>query len=184
MSEKKPEDLTPDMGVPNETVAKMGKDLRNDVPAGLATIPKGMNATALARATAGEIAPNRLEYHCGACGWSGTIEFEPEEIEALGGNIRDYSGPCPNPVTRCGCMTLTPKDVYWGKDFPSMSAMAQKGKREDARINAEELVNAVVEKVGPMMGGSMPKPTIEDPEDSSNRSDLPDEADASKLKPR
>jgi hypothetical protein len=167
----------------NEVVAAMGDKVMPDVPAGLAVIPKGTDMHALARRTAGEIVQNELEFHCLACGWNKSLCFDPEEMEALDNNIRDYTGPCPG----CNAMTLTPKDVFWGKDFPSMSALAQKNKRAEARMEAEEFVDVVAEKVGDMMGGGVPRPTIEDPSPPGGppgKDDLPDEADVSKLTPR
>jgi hypothetical protein len=168
--------------VDNEVVKAMGKDLKPDVPAGLAVVPKGTNMHALARRTTGEIVQNELEFHCGACGWNKSLHFEPDEMAALDNDIRGYTGPCPG----CQCMTLTPKDAYWGGDFPSMSALAQKNKRAEARVQAEEFVDVVAEKVGDMMTGGIPKPTIEDPAPGAgppDKADLP-EIDISKLTPR
>ena len=183
MSSKKDQDATVpnrEQETTNDTVAKLGNDIRPDVPTGLAVVPRGADVHALARRIGGEIVQNELEFHCLSCGWSKSLQFEPDEIEALGGNIREYTGPCP----QCNMMTLTPKDAFWGKDFPSMSALAQKNKRAEARVNAEEFVDVVAEKVGQFMPG-MGKPTIQDPETSpAEREDLPDEPDVSKLKPR
>ena len=168
----------------NEVVRKMGDKVKPDVPAGLMVIPKGMSGSALARATAGHVPSNKCEFHCAACGWpqsgSGTLEFEPDEIEALGGNVRDYTGPCPG----CKCMLLAPRDLYFGADFPSMSQLAQENKRADARVQAEEFADALVGKVGDVMGGGMPKPTGEPEGGPAAREDLPNAADPSKLTPR
>jgi hypothetical protein len=171
----------------NETVAAMGNKVLSDVPTGLAVVPKGANVAALARRMAGELVQNEMEFHCIACGWNKSLHFDPDEIEALGGNIRDYTGPCPG----CSGQTLTPKDAFWGKDFPSMSALAAKNKRAEARVQAEEFVDVVAEKVGNMIPGmGIPSPTIEDPEAPGagagpvDKSDLPDEIDLSKLTPR
>jgi len=173
-----------DKDTENEVVKAMGSEMKPDVPVGLATIPKGMSASALARRTVGEILQNELEFHCASCGWSGSLKFDKDEMEALDNNIRDYSGPCP----KCSTMTLSPKDLYWGNEFPSMSALAQKNKRAEARVNAEEFVDVVAEKITDMMGGT-PKPTIEDPADPAtaapiDKEELPEEPDLSKLTPR
>lgn len=170
----------------NEVVKAMGDQVKSDVPVGLATIPKGMSAAALARRTAGEIVQNEMEFHCMSCGWSKSLQFDKDEMEALDNNIREYTGPCPGVLADgsvCGMMTLTPKDVLWGNDFPSMSTLAQKNKRAEARVNAEEFVGVVVEKVGDMMGGGIQKPTIEDPVGEKKDGD-PAEPDTSKLTPR
>lgn len=164
----------------NETVKAMGDQLKPDVPTGLAVVPKGTSAHGLARRIGGEIVQNEMEFHCLSCGISKTLQFDADELLALNNNIRDYSGPCPG----CGAMTLAPKDALWGKDFPSMSALAAKNKRDEARVQAEEFVDVAAEKVATMMGGGMPKPTIEDPEGSPDRTELPDAPDPTKLTPR
>lgn len=175
---KKEEEITV-----NEVVKAMGDKVKPDVPTGLAVIPKGMSATTLAKRTAGEIVQNELEFHCMTCGWSGSLHFDKDEMELLDNNIRDYIGPCPRQTPEpCGMMTLTPKDVLWGSDFPSMSALAQKNKRAEARVNAEEFVDVVAEKVGDMMGGGKPAAAPADPE---KRGDVPaDDVDVTKLTPR
>jgi hypothetical protein len=168
----------------NEVVAAMGDQVKPDVPTGLAVIPKGADVHALARRMGGQIVQNEMEYHCLSCGWSKSLQFDKDEMEALDNNIRDYTGPCPGILpdgSTCGMMTLTPKDVLWGNDFPSMSTLAQKNKRAEARVNAEEFVDVVAEKVGDMMGGGIPKPTIQDPADEKTETD---EIDTSKLTPR
>ncbi len=170
-------------GAVNEHVEEMGNEMKSDVPAGLAVIPKGANVSALARRTTGEILQNEMEYHCMACGWNKSLQFEPDELEAIGGNVRDYTGPCPG----CGSMTLQPKDAFWGKDFPSMSALAQQAKRADARVQAEEFVDALSEKAASVMGVTIPKPTISDPAEAAppgGKEDLPAEVDITKLTPR
>lgn len=174
-SEEKPQEI-------NEVVKAMGDQVKPDVPTGLATIPKGMSAQALARRTAGEIVQNELEFHCGSCGWNKSLHFDNDELEAMkaaGDTIRDYTGPCP----KCGNMTLTPKDAYWGRDFPSMSELAQKNKRQEARVQAEEFVEVVAEKVGDMMGGSIPKPKV-DESPKTAEAEVVDEIDVTKLTPR
>ena len=169
----------------NEVVKAMGDQVRSDIPAGLAVIPKGADVHALARRMGGEIVQNEMEFHCLSCGWSKSLQFDADEMEAMDNNIRDYTGPCPGKLpdgSTCGMMTLTPKDALWGNDFPSMSSLAQKNKRADARVNAEEFVGVVAEKVGEMMGGGIPKPTISDPADE--KKDAAEEIDTSKLTPR
>jgi hypothetical protein len=127
-----------------------------------------------------------MEFHCMTCGWSGSLHFDKDEMEALDNNIRDYTGPCPRKdPAPCGMMTLTPKDALWGNDFPSMSALAQKNKRAEARVNAEEFVDVVAEKVGDMMGGAIPKSPASAPAaEEGEKADATDEVDVTKLTPR
>jgi len=169
----------------NEAVKAMGKDVKSDVPVGLMTIPKGASAHAIARRTTGDIIQNELEFHCMSCGWNKTLHFDADELEAIG-SIRDYTGPCPG----CDMMTLVPKEAFWGKDFPSMNESSIKQKKEDAKVKAEAFVDALTDKVGPMIAGSMPKPSGDAaPADAPDApaapdADLPDEVDLTKLKPR
>lgn len=173
----------------NEAVKAMGDAFKPDVPAGLATIPKGVSAHAIARRTIGEIVKNECEFVCMSCGWNKTLKFDEEEMAVLDNNVREYTGPCPGTLqdgSRCNMMTLVPKDAFWGKDFPSMADSAMKQKRDEAKVQADAMVDAVVEKVGPMIGGAMsvPKPKTDDAPSSVNREDLPAEPDLSKLTPR
>jgi hypothetical protein len=166
----------------NETVAAMGAELRPDVPVGLARIPDGANAHALARRTAGEIVQNEMEFHCMSCGWNKSLQLDKDEMEALDNDIRGYTGPCP----KCGSQMLVPKDAYWGKDFPTMTELSDKAKRHEARVHAEELVSVVQEKVTDLMGaGMVPQPSAPATGgEPGDRDDLPDEPDLSNLKPR
>lgn len=168
----------------NEAVAKMGNEIKPDVPTGLAVIPHGANVHALARRTAGEVLQNELSFHCMSCGQDKTLQFDDDEMAALDNNIRDYTGPCWN----CQCMTLVPKDAFFGHDFPSMTDLAHKQKRKDARVQAEEFVEVLKENVGGMITGAAAaaKPETMDGSAPStpDRSDLPEEADPTKLTPR
>lgn len=164
----------------------LGNKVFPDVPKGLslALVPTGAAASVLARRLGGEIAKNEMEYHCMTCGWSGSLKFDPDEIEALGGDISEYSGPCPGREGEtCHCMTLVQKSALFGKDYPNMSDLAAKNKRGEARVQAEEFVEVVAEKIAGMAsGGSFSSPTIQDPEAPSD--DLPDAPDLSKITPR
>jgi predicted RNA-binding Zn-ribbon protein involved in translation (DUF1610 family) len=163
----------------NEGVRKMGDELKPDVPTGLAVIPQGAKASALARHTTGELPPNKMEYHCPACGKSCTLEFDEDEMLALDNNIRDYTGPCPS----CGAMMLTPKDTYWGKDFPSMNQLANDGKRAEFRAQAEEFVSVVKDSIGEVLVpgiAGVPAPNNAPASDAGPTT----EPDLSDLKPR
>lgn len=168
-------------------------NVKPDVPPGLALalVPTGSGASTLARRIGGEIVKNEMVYHCMTCGWSGSLQFDPEEIEALNNDISNYSGPCPgkDKVTGspCNCMTLVQKDTLFGKDFPSMSDLAARNKRSEARVQAEEFVAVVKESVGDMLTGStLSQPTIQDPEDApiGPSDDLPATPDLTKITPR
>lgn len=174
------------------------KEVLPDVPAGmaLALVPTGAGSAALARRIGGEAPKDEMEFACLTCGWGKNLKFDPEEIAALDGDISNYTGPCPGihksgPLEgqRCNCMTLAPRTTLWGKDFPSMSDLAAKNKRHEARVQAEEFVEVVGEKMGSMVSGALgvQPPTIVDPgsdPDAPANDDLPDEPDLSTLKPR
>jgi predicted RNA-binding Zn-ribbon protein involved in translation (DUF1610 family) len=50
------------------------------------------------------VSNNDMGFKCVTCGWSKMLRFDDDEIDLLHGNIRSYSGPCPE----CGSMTLVP----------------------------------------------------------------------------
>ena len=82
-------------------------------------------------------------------------------------------------------MMLTPKDTYWGKDFPSMNQLANDGKRAEFRAQAEEFVNVVKGSIGevlvPGIAGVPAPATDPAPAPSADPSAEPDLSD---LKPR
>jgi len=138
---------------------------------------------ALARRAAGEIPPNELRFHCGSCGQDKQLQFDEDEIAALGGDIREYTGPCWN----CGTMMLRPYNDYWGKDFPSMSDMASKARREEYREQAQVFADTIADKAASML---VPKPSPAATADAAPapadapEDDLPEDVDVSELKPR
>ena len=143
-----------------------------DVPeTGVALALSHKEATALALKMGGEPPPDECRFHCIMCGWNKTLKFEEAEIDALGGDITSYGGPCGG----CSSMTLVPHDKLAGSDAQSILDQARANAREDAEIHADVLVERVKEEVSAAMrGGGAPK----DPHD-----DLPDasEVDVSEL---
>jgi hypothetical protein len=145
----------------------------------------------LAAKIAGEELPDECRFHCITCGWNKTLKFEEDELQALGGDITAYGGPCAS----CGSMTLTPYAALMGDEVRTIYERAKKNRREEARENADVLVERLREEAVSMMGGSTLQPTpeeahdpasVHDPRPPGQRDDLPDMADvdANTLKPR
>ena len=80
-----------------------------------------------------------------------TLKFEAGEIEALGGDIRSYSGPCPV----CKFMTLVPMDEFTGE---SIREAERENRRADNRDMAKDFVDVVKQEVGGIFTGGMTPP--------------------------
>lgn len=149
-------------------------------------------ASSLARKVGGQLPPDECRFHCITCGWDKTLKFDQDEIDSLGGDITQYSGPCPE----CGSMTLTPRDHLIGSDFKSIQDRAQANKRKDYEEQADVLVDRVKQEVGGIFGGTAAhkpgeefgnEPEKKDEEQVPGRkSDLPesDDVDMGDLKGR
>jgi len=126
----------------------------SDVPTGsaLALAHTPEQAQALARRIAGELPPDECEFHCVNCGQSKTLKFEPDEMEALDGDIRGYTGPC----WSCGYMTLRPKDEFVNGE--TISAAARKQRLAEYHEQADVLVNRVKQEVASVITGQAPRP--------------------------
>lgn len=164
---------------------------------GTAIVKSSEEARSLALKIAGEELPDECRFHCITCGWSKTLKFEDGELEALGGDITAYGGPCPE----CESMTLVPYTSLLGKDIETVYQRAKKKRREEyqeqAEVQADVLIDRVADKVGAMMQpGSVFDQTAEEQVDPSDvhdpsaaqreRPDLPsaDDVDESDLTPR
>jgi len=91
------------------------------------------------------VVSNELEFKCVGCGWSRTLSFDADEMVALNGNIRAYSGPCP----KCANMTLIPMSsfvalapqrelvVNMERDMMTLNQKVIAGVEEIARLRAE-----------------------------------------------
>lgn len=148
-----------------------------DVPAekgsGVALARFGNNSAALARSIAGETVPDECRFHCMSCGADKTLKFEEDEISALGGDVRSYTGPC----WSCDLMTLVPRDVLIG-DVTSINERAD----QEYKKKIDVALDAVEQRVGKVLGGMVPKaPAVVD-----EHEDLPDakNVNISDLKPR
>lgn len=160
-------------------------DFKPDVPeqsTGTAIVRTSDETKALALKIAGEELPDECRFHCVTCGWNKTLKFEEAEIEALGGDITAYTGPCPE----CESETLTPHAALMGRDVQSVYERAKKNRLEEYREQADVLVDRVKQEVGSVMSGSAFDQTPEEQHDPANvhdprppgqRDDLPD-ADA------
>jgi hypothetical protein len=135
-------------------------------------------AKAIAKILAGEEPPDRCRFACLACGWNGTLHFDEGEMEALGGDAKEYQGPCPGvgPVVsetgersvpegvdawmiagctlaaglKCGMMTLRPSDSVFDKNFVPVNEQARVARRAEYKEQAEVLVETVVDRFVPM----------------------------------
>jgi hypothetical protein len=158
----------------------------SDVPGLLPDVPETGSAlalshdeaTALALKMAGEPPPDECRFHCIMCGWNKTLKFEEEEIEALGGDITSYGGPCGG----CKSMTLVPYNKLAGDHGKSILDRARENQREEAEIHADVLVDRVKEEVSTIFGkGAMPSVGGDDTDEEE---DLPEAADISGMTPR
>jgi hypothetical protein len=149
-------------------------------PRGGAIVKTSAGAQALARALAGELPPNKCQFHCVTCGFVDpstgkakrqylTLEFDEDEIEALGGDVRSYSGSCPD----CDHDTLVPFDMMMGSDF-NIRGAAQANRRQEYEEQAQVFIDKAKEAVVGVMGGSSLDQT---PEERTGADDLPDAAD-------
>lgn len=123
-------------------------DLMPDVPRSAIVVHTPQEARALARKISGARLNNELEFHCITCGWGGTLQFDADDMEALQGDIRAYSGPCGT----CGSQTLVPKDSLFGSSFRSIDEQVRENKESDWRGQARVLVDTVKQE---MLAGSL-----------------------------
>lgn len=120
--------------------------------------------------------PSRVRYPRGL-----TLKFDPDEIEALGGDLTNYNGPCPV----CNCMTLVPMDRFSGQ---SIRQMAKENRTAEYKEQAKAFVDVVKDEItggGSIFDNAPPDPTADDVPPGKT-DDLPDadEVDDSDLKPR
>lgn len=137
-------------------------------------------------------ASNEEVYWCMSCGFAEdpndptkvrypkglTLQFEPDEIAALGGDLSAYSGPCPV----CEFMSLVPMGKFTGS---TIDHAARENRQAENREMAKTFVDVVKEEIA---GGSIFTGGPVDPGASTGvpgqRDDLPDDIDDSQLKPR
>lgn len=148
------------------------KDIKvhEDVPTTALAPVTRQQTVALARNIAGDMPPNKCLFHCMSCGDSKTLEFEPDEMEALGDDVRSYGGPC----WKCGYMTLVPKGELFSNQ-KSIDQMAREKRAMEYREQADVLVTRVKEEFIGAVGGMAPPPP-EDPESAAppGAENLPD----------
>lgn len=135
----------------------------SDVPTGsaltVATSPEEVRALALRQA--GVIPPNELEFHCMNCGDSKSLRFSKDEMDALDGDLRLYTGPC----WKCGYQTLRPKDSFTGG--PTIMERHRQEKMADYKDQADVLVSRFKEEVVSTFLGGAPAgaapPEVQEP---------------------
>jgi len=151
-------------------------------------------ATQLARVVSGELPPNRGLFWCMTCGFNDggaskyprglTIEFDKEELEAMGGDPYGYQGPCPV----CNSLTLVDMAMMGGGDF-SIRGQASANRKKEYGEAADVFFEKAGEKLGAIMGGVILGSTLGDPSPTPSgpsRDHLPeaDDIDLSGMKPR
>lgn len=116
--------------------------------------------------------PSKVRYPKGL-----TLKFSEEEIQALGGDLSAYAGPCPV----CEFMSLVPMDKFTGQ---SIAEMAKENREAEYREQAKAFVDVVKDEIvgGSIFAGGPTDPTAP----PGVRDDLPeaDAIDDSDLKPR
>ena len=116
-------------------------------------------------------------FWCLSCGMAGhpkhsrglTLRFPPDELEANGGDVYNYAGPCPF----CHAMTLVPYDKMSGQK--SIDELERDAVEANARVNARVLVDVVKDEFF-AMGQQAPVPDVGHG-NSGERADLPDADD-------
>ena len=158
------------------------KHVRADVPTSGAIVRSQNEARKLALKISGKTPPNECRFNCPMCGWDKTLQFEADEIEALGGDITSYAGPCPG----CQNMTLVPHTHLLGEEFTPAYQRAQENMRKQYEEQADVFLDKATEKVAEMMsGGAMPNARdefIRANQAAETESETPE--DLSDLKPR
>jgi hypothetical protein len=163
---------------------------RPDVPAGSSAlvVKTPEKARALALRTTGQLPPDEMRFACVCCGWDKTMKFDEGEIEALGGDISSYTGPCP----KCDSQTLVPRSDLLGDDFKPAMQRAKEARHEEYSEAADVFIEKVQGKVVDAMAGgifgatgSEAGSTPTGPTGSATRDNFPDADDvADDLKPR
>lgn len=124
---------------------------KSDVPeTGTAIVKDPGEARRLARRMAGED-EKRCLFNCVTCGWEKTLEFDDDEIAALNGSVRNYSGPCP----QCNSMTLIPKDEMFGGE-KSILELAKQNRRAEYEEAADVFLDKAAAKIGEVLVGGVP----------------------------
>lgn len=127
--------------------------MHSDSPTSTAIVTTQQESKALAKSFFGDH-PTRTRFVCIGCGWDKTLEFEAEEIAALGGNMSDYSGPCGG----CNCMTLVPYgSILAGTNIEEMAGKNFQKQIEDASdIVLDKLESRVVNLMTGGAGAAAP----------------------------
>jgi hypothetical protein len=140
-------------------------------PSALAVIPRSREeAQAIARRIGGEKPKDEAHLHCVSCGWSGTIRFTSDELEALDGDAENYCGPCPGVEkdlqgrpkkneqgqdVLCGAWTLQPMRLIAGDQLRSINEIAAENRRRELREQGEVIGDVVGDKIVSKVGSAM-----------------------------
>jgi hypothetical protein len=151
-------------------------DYKPDVPRSALAIPNAQEARKLVRRMAGDHEPDRCRFHCVMCGWNNTLHFDKDELEALGGDVTSYTGPCGG----CSSMTLVPHDSIEQGSFKSVHEMATANRKKEYGEAADVFIDKVTARVmsGVVPGSTLsPDPVPEAASGKTTRDDLPDAGD-------
>lgn len=172
----------------------MGDDIKKREPGQALARTAAETGHALQRIVSGK-APNEEVYWCMSCGFatdpndpskvaypSGlTLKFDEDEIEALGGDLSAYTGPCPC----CNYMGLVPMDKFTGETIRGRS---KENREAEYKQQAHAFVDVVKEELasGSIFSGAMEEPHAGGDGAPGQRDDLPDadDIDDGDLKPR
>lgn len=170
-------------------------DLPPDVRS-TAIVPRSADeAKALARRISGDIPPNQGVFWCLTCGFRDgnvtkypkglTLDFDREELDALGGDPYGYNGPCPI----CNMMTLVGLHTIASDDFRTVHDRASANRKRDIIEATDVVLDKVQERVGGIFAGGLAGAAAAQSSGDrppGQRDDLPDagDVDLSGVKPR
>jgi len=165
-------------------------EFKPDVPSTGLVVRTAQEAKTLALKISGRPVPNEARFHCTMCGWDKTVQFEPDEIEAMPDrDVRNWpqvGGRCMNPD--CGEPTIVAHDFMADVDFMPAMEQARKQRKEDVQDATRTAIQTAKEE---LLGVITPGSIFDSSKDAPPRpakkpGDLPDadDVDTSGLEPR
>lgn len=127
----------------------------DNTPAPLALSIPEQRANAIAKYNG--VIPNECRFYCESCGWDGTLQFTPKELEDLAFDVEAYTGPCPGkpatsatPKVECGFHMLLPYRLLQ-KGHESLMDSTERLERERIERGTDIAFDRLAKKVVPMM---------------------------------
>jgi hypothetical protein len=128
----------------------------------LAVVHTRANAQALVLALSGVIPTNQCRFICMNCSWTGTFEFDSDEMAALDGDPRNHrlcigDKERPDGKGKDGCHreTLMPYDSVEHGAFRSIQDMSSDNKKKDYGDAADVFIDKVQGRLGDIITGGM-----------------------------